>query len=138
MLTPRRQVALALLVLAAGVWHFAQYAPAPGAPYPPCPIHALSGWHCPGCGSARAVHALVHGDFGAALDHNCLATLLLCALAPWGAWQAWSALRYDRFAALATGRVYPRAGWIATGAIALFTVARNLPWPPFSWLAPGG
>lgn len=28
---------------------------------PPCAIHALTGYYCPGCGGSRAVLALIHG-----------------------------------------------------------------------------
>ena len=28
---------------------------------PKCVFHALTGWDCPGCGSQRAIHALLHG-----------------------------------------------------------------------------
>lgn len=28
---------------------------------PPCPIHALTGFLCPGCGGTRAIAALLHG-----------------------------------------------------------------------------
>ncbi len=30
-------------------------------PYPRCWIKLLTGYDCPGCGSARALHALLHG-----------------------------------------------------------------------------
>ena len=30
--------------------------------YPPCPVAALTGLHCPGCGTLRGLHALLHGD----------------------------------------------------------------------------
>ena len=38
--------------------------------YPRCPIKWLTGWDCPGCGSARALHALLHGHPGDALAFN--------------------------------------------------------------------
>ncbi len=38
--------------------------------FPPCPIYALTGWSCPGCGSTRMAHALLHGELRAAWAHN--------------------------------------------------------------------
>ena len=32
----------------------------------------LTGFSCPGCGSQRAVHALLHGDLGSAFAYNAL------------------------------------------------------------------
>jgi hypothetical protein len=39
---------------------------------PICPLHATTGLHCPGCGTGRALHALVHGDLPLALRLNAL------------------------------------------------------------------
>src|SRR6476646_11756481 len=39
---------------------------------PVCPLYALTGFACPGCGMTRAFHALFHGDFLTALDFNAL------------------------------------------------------------------
>lgn len=40
-------------------------------PYRPrllgCPVHAATGGWCPGCGSTRAVHELLHGDLAATM-----------------------------------------------------------------------
>ena len=38
-------------------------------------FHDLTGWHCPGCGSTRAAHALLNGRFGEALAFNPVFTL---------------------------------------------------------------
>ena len=35
--------------------------------YPTCPFLAITGWYCPGCGSLRAVHDLLHGDLAGAV-----------------------------------------------------------------------
>lgn len=37
---------------------------------PRCPVYALTGLRCPGCGTQRALHALLHGDLGAAWGFN--------------------------------------------------------------------
>jgi hypothetical protein len=55
--------------------------------YPTCPFLALTGYYCPGCGSTRAVHALVHGDVLGALALNPLAVAALPFLA--GCWLRW-------------------------------------------------
>jgi len=38
--------------------------------FPRCPFFALTGLYCPGCGSQRAVSALLHGDFINAVHYN--------------------------------------------------------------------
>jgi len=35
-----------------------------------CPFRALTGFACPGCGSARGLHALAHGDLVGAFKFN--------------------------------------------------------------------
>jgi hypothetical protein len=44
---------------------------------PGCPFFELTGLQCPGCGSTRAVNALLHGSFAKAWHYNALAVLLL-------------------------------------------------------------
>ena len=45
--------------------------------YLPCPFHSFTGFSCPGCGSQRAIHLLLHGDFLNALRYNALLTIAL-------------------------------------------------------------
>jgi hypothetical protein len=47
--------------------------PAANSFFPPCPFRALTGWLCPGCGSTRAMHALLHGHLIEALRLNAFA-----------------------------------------------------------------
>jgi len=56
-----------------------QLDPSQSGVFPRCPFLSLTGFKCPGCGSQRAIHALLHGDVGAAFGHN---AMLLIAL-PW-------------------------------------------------------
>ena len=39
---------------------------------PQCVFHKVTGWQCMGCGSQRAVHALLHGDVAGAWKANAL------------------------------------------------------------------
>lgn len=41
-------------------------------PFPRCPFLTLTGWQCPGCGSQRAIHSLLHLDIAAAWRYNAL------------------------------------------------------------------
>ncbi len=108
--------------------------PAKSGLFPPCPVHYLTGLYCPGCGSLRAMHALLHGDLRQAWAMNPLTIMLLPFLS------------YGLISEICTrllGRGLPcmtlRAGWIRSFAVAivLFGVLRNLPFYPFNLLAPG-
>src|ERR1700675_1423684 len=51
--------------------------PATSGIFPPCPLRYLTGWYCPGCGSLRAIHQLLHGNLRAACAMNALTVMLL-------------------------------------------------------------
>lgn len=38
--------------------------------FPRCPFLLLTGWQCPGCGSQRAIHCLLHFDLAQAFSYN--------------------------------------------------------------------
>lgn len=56
---------------------YAMVDPATTVWMPKCFIHVVTGWDCPGCGSQRAVHALLHGDFRGAFAANAFLVCLL-------------------------------------------------------------
>ena len=98
----------------------------PGSPeaqrLPKCLFHEWTGLYCPGCGTTRALYALMHGDLKTSLHENLLlipAGLTATALI-----------------------VKPRIGLCRPVAIAIivvvvgFTVLRNIPCEPFTALAP--
>ena len=122
-------VALAALVL------LRVFNPATSGIFPPCPLRYLTGWYCPGCGSLRAIHQLLHGNVQAAWSLNPLAMILLPFIGYGLASHLLAAVR---------GRGLPQvflpAIWIRAlcGLIILFGIARNLPFHPFELLAPGG
>lgn len=51
-----------------------------GGGYPACPFHWATGWQCPGCGSQRAMHDLLHLRVAEAFGHNALLVLSLPVL----------------------------------------------------------
>jgi hypothetical protein len=109
--------------------------PAHSLVFPPCPLHYFTGMYCPGCGSLRAIHALLHGDLRQAVAMNVLTVILLPFI---GYGLASEIYRHFRSRPL-PGTMLP-ASWIRAlfVVIVLFGIARNLPFHPFDLLAPGG
>ncbi|HQR45331.1 MAG TPA: DUF2752 domain-containing protein [Thermoanaerobaculia bacterium] len=64
----RRYLGL-LLVVAGGIVLFL-FDPATHGFYPPCLFKTIFGAQCPGCGSLRAMHQLLHGNLAAAWALN--------------------------------------------------------------------
>ena len=92
--------------------------------YPQCPLRALTGYDCPGCGLTRSLHALMNGDVVRAVDHNVLMVVLLpLAILAFAQWTA-GRLGY-RTPALPSWR--PWMSVVAGVAVFGFLVARNLP-----------
>jgi hypothetical protein len=92
----------------------------------------MTGLHCPGCGSLRALHHLTHGNIEAAVNSNALLVLVLALVA------MWTVARLVRCKSLIPSAFTPslRAVLLILGVTVLFGVLRNLPWQPFAVLAP--
>jgi Protein of unknown function (DUF2752) len=103
-----------------------------GSPLPPCPFYWLTGWYCPGCGATRAMHALVHGDIAKALAMNPLLVLALPLVVLLLLHRLRALPEKLRSTALFFSDARP---WAAV--IISYALLRNMPWYPFSWLAPG-
>ena len=43
--------------------------------FPGCVFKKVTGWDCPGCGSQRAAHELLHFNFSTAFSYNALFTI---------------------------------------------------------------
>jgi hypothetical protein len=98
--------------------------------YPVCYFHAATGLNCPGCGSLRALHQLLHGHLVEAARYNLL--LLLCL--PCLGWRTIRFATARRCGPPATAVIRPLWLWTFLGVAAIFTVLRNV--PGFVWLAP--
>jgi uncharacterized protein DUF2752 len=120
------------LALAAAVAILFFFAPAQYPFYPRCPLHTMTGLHCPGCGSLRALHSLLHGNLASALRSNALLVFSLPFLACLG----FNSLRASPSKTTTTAGPRTVWFWIFFVAMMIFGVLRNLPFAPFSHLAP--
>lgn len=101
--------------------------------FPPCPFRALTGFHCPGCGTLRGLHQLLHGHLLGALSFNPLMVLFL----PFLGYAVLSNAVFSTGGRRLPGFRLPATGiWLLLGAIILFWILRNVPAYPFSMLAP--
>lgn len=97
--------------------------------YGVCPLYALTGRYCAGCGVLRATHDLAHLDLASAWATNPLWVLAvpLIVLA-WGRWVVRAA----------RGEPTPVPGWVAWTLLAVlvvYSVLRNVP-TLAPWLQP--
>jgi hypothetical protein len=128
-----RRLAVPAGVLAAVVGAFAYVgAVDPNEPghYPACPLLQVTGLYCPGCGGLRSAHAVVHGDFAAALQDNALAVVGYALFAV--VWTVW-VVRAARGRPLGLD-LSPVRLWAVGALLLVFTVVRNLPFG--GWLHP--
>lgn len=102
-----------------------------GATHPTCVIRALTGFDCPGCGGTRSAWYLLHGDVADAARHHALFVMVVpFLLYMYVAWSLNAAFGW-RIPQL---RLSPTALMLFLGAWTVFSVVRNLPWSPFTWL----
>jgi hypothetical protein len=115
------------------IYYLYTFNPASSPLYLPCPFHMLTGFHCPGCGSLRALHHVLHGHLTIAFWLNPLMVLALPFL-------GYSFLSYLMVGI--RGRSLPNIFlpasciWIYLGVVLLFWGMRNISTYPFSLLAP--
>ncbi len=130
-----RSAAVAMLlsaaVVAAAAWAIA---PDRAAWMPVCPFHSLTGLHCPGCGTLRALHQLVHGNLSAALALNPL-TVILTPVLLYSLAREVSA-RVGVRTPVRSSVVSVAGPWVLVAVIVVFWVARNVAVYPLTLLAP--
>ena len=116
-----------LTLAAAGVYLFI-FEPGKSGFFPVCPFRALTGFACPGCGSGRALHALLHGDLATAFALNPLLVLSLPFL-------LYALVRHTRSVLLGQpmrSNMLPASSIYALfGIVLCFWILRNSPLYPF-------
>jgi hypothetical protein len=89
--------------------------------FPPCVFRAITGWLCPGCGSARAIHAMMHGQLEMAFVANPLAVATVPSL-PLVVFRSLLMRKPVIPATLPAGYL-----WAVVLAVLAFAIARNVP-----------
>lgn len=98
---------------------------------PTCLLKLTTGFDCPGCGGTRAFWYLLHGNLPAAARHHILFIFALPFLVY--LYVAWAGQQIFK-RRLPQLRITPTTIGVFLVVWMLFTLARNLPWPPFTWL----
>ena len=97
-----------------------------------CVFYETTGLYCPGCGSGRALSALLRGNLAESFMHNMLCYILGIPASFVFVWE------YVRFvfpgAGLKPLRISDGCARVCLALVIIFTVLRNIPF--FSFLAP--
>jgi len=127
-----RYFRISILIIAAGAVLLLYFFVEPkNGVLPKCFFHELTGLYCPGCGVQRSFHALLNGHILTAINYNLLFILFL-------------PLMIYFLLAFTWGKKHPASSFIYKPVFSLtvlivvvsFWVLRNIPFSPFSWLAP--
>ncbi len=122
-------ISLLLIVLASVlIWTLRTYQPSTTAWYPKCVFYQATGFHCPGCGGTRAIGALAVGNLPLAIRNNPMLILGVPAMLLLVGLQR----RREKAGRLTS----PRLAWTLFLILVLYFIARNVPSPTRSWLAP--
>ena len=116
-------IIICALALLAGVYLL--FDPAETAWMPKCPVHVLTGFDCPGCGSQRAFHALLNGDFEGMVRANALLVIFFPFILLTGV----AELNKKRWPCLYRAISQPAVIYSLLGLVIAWTILRNIFFP---------
>ncbi len=100
---------------------------------PKCPLYAITGIYCPGCGSQRATHELLNFNITGVLEQN---VLYFIGLLVFGYHLTVTGLRVFFKKNIYNYLYHPNTPRIILVVVILFWILRNIPAYPFNVLAP--
>lgn len=116
----RKILILTGIVLAGAIYFY--FNPANTHLFPKCPFLSITGFKCPGCGSQRAVHALLHLDISSAFFYNAL----LVASLPIIAVLAFSEIKRGTYPSLYSKIHNPLFIWVYFAIVIAWCISRNI------------
>ena len=99
-----------------------------------CPLYRTTGVYCPGCGSQRAIHHLLHFDIMKAVQNNLLLLVGMLGTAYHYSIPIINTYFNKNFKSIFDKK---RNVLIVLLIVILFWILRNIPQYPFTLLAPG-
>lgn len=123
----RVTVGLIWLTMAVGAAYLFVFEPGRNGFFPDCPFRLLTGLNCPGCGTTRGLHRLLHGDLVGAFQFNPLMMLLL-PIFLYAFVRHTTAVFRDR--PIKSNQLDPRFIWMFFVVVMSFWVFRNTPFYP--------
>ena len=116
-----KKIGIGILLLLMGLLYY-MFNPVSNSFFPKCPFLLLTELKCPGCGSQRAIHSLLHFDIVAAFKFNALLVLSLPIIA---------LLIYAEFNRVKKPRLYSSLHnsffiWIYFAIIIAWWIGRNI------------
>ncbi len=126
-------LAVAGLLLSVGLYFVAKNPPTDDSFYPKCLSYRFTAIHCPGCGTTRALHAILNLNIEQAFAYNAV----MVTLFPVGIFvlfrNAWHRVWNTKPGKLPGHIWFPR---IVAGVFIVFWILRNIPVYPLTLLAP--
>ncbi len=117
-----------LCIFVSGIFLLRRFDPAEHSFYPKCPMHLLTGLHCPGCGATRACGALASGRLLDAIRYNPLLIL--------GSPVILAVVLRQRKRERQGAAAWPALSVCLFFILLVYTLARNIPSPTRSIFAP--
>jgi hypothetical protein len=124
----RLTVVFIWLALAVGSTYLFIFEPGQSGLFPPCLFYLITGLACPGCGTTRGLHQLLHGHFGAAFRFNPLMMVMLPFLL-YALVRHTNAVMRDQ--PIRGNQLNARYIWLLFFVIVTFWIVRNTPFYPF-------
>lgn len=133
-LTKILKITFILLFLGGLFFVYRYFNPVEHSFFVPCPFNYATGYHCPGCGSQRAIHQLLHFNILDALRMNPLLVLSLPILFVGVGNQVWNYIFETQYRIKLFYNNYFIYGYFIV--VILYWALRNVPYYPLNLLAP--